>query len=333
MKTVNFFEYEHKDDILEQLENAENLWQAIPYLTGLLKEGTFNEKLGNGALYLMLDEESSSKNRLPRIASFVTFCDKDEIDAPALKPWIGFLFTFPEYRGKRLAGRLIEHCISQVSARYPDAEQIFVSSEENGLYEKYGFNFLFKAKTLYGGETKVYARKISAAPNPLVEIIKQQTEILFKNIDDQISGADLSSQLDNVNNSRYLFHMIHSMDRYFINPFVYSYNAEQAGGIDENYSIISESREGFIPDDSFVVPRETLAAYFEYVKQKIRLYLDSLTDADLAQKPENCPHTKLALILGQYRHSMFHAALSESVTFENSGIWLPYTGFKYVRPS
>ena len=164
----------------------------------------------------------------------------------------------------------------------------------------------------------------------LVNIIAEQTQILFKNLDDQINGAELASLLENVNNSRYLFHMIHSMDKYFINPYMYTYEAQQAGGIVENYSIISQSRDGYIPDDGFVIPRETLIAYSGYVKQKIMRYLDNLTDADLAQKPENCPHTKLALILGQYRHAMMHCGMSETFTFDKTGTWLPYTGFKYL---
>lgn len=164
----------------------------------------------------------------------------------------------------------------------------------------------------------------------LVSIIAEQTQILFKNIEDQINGAELERLFENVNNSRYLFHMIHSADKYFINPYNYTYNAKAAGGIDENYSIISESRDGYIPDDGFVIPRETLAAYLAYVKQKVMSYIENLTDDELSEKPENCPHTKLALILGQYRHTMFHCGMNETFTFDTTGKWLPYTGFKYL---
>ena len=164
----------------------------------------------------------------------------------------------------------------------------------------------------------------------LVNIIAEQTQILFKNLDDQINGAELASLLENVNNSRYLFHMIHSMDKYFINPYMYTYEAQQAGGIVENYSIISQSRDGYSPDEGFVIPRETLAAYLAYVKQKVMSYIENLTDDELSEKPENCPHTKLALILGQYRHAMMHCGMSETFTFDKTGTWLPYTGFKYL---
>ena len=57
----------------------------------------------------------------------------------------------------------------------------------------------------------------------IISIIKEQNKLLFENIYEQIKTATLEKRIDNVNNSRFLFHMIHSMDRYFINPFEYDY--------------------------------------------------------------------------------------------------------------
>ncbi|MCR5848051.1 MAG: hypothetical protein K6G75_08030 [Lachnospiraceae bacterium] len=48
--------------------------------------------------------------------------------------------------------------------------------------------------------------------NDIVKIINEQTNVLFENMYEQINRADLSCLIDNVNNSRFLFHMIHSMD-------------------------------------------------------------------------------------------------------------------------
>lgn len=167
--------------------------------------------------------------------------------------------------------------------------------------------------------------------NTLVKIIREQTEILFQNLEAQINEAPLDTMFDNVNNSRYLFHAIHSLDRYFINPHHYEYEAEKIIGIDENLSIIAEDREGYDAAPGFVIERQKLLEYFNFVKAKIFSYLDKLTDEQLAEKPEDCPHTKLALILGQYRHLMFHAGLSEAVNFDTNGTWLKYTGFSYFK--
>ena len=42
---------------------------------------------------------------------------------------------------------------------------------------------------------------------------------------------------DGVNNSRYIFHYLHSMDRFFINPEDYVYEGEKLFGIPENLSV------------------------------------------------------------------------------------------------
>lgn len=165
----------------------------------------------------------------------------------------------------------------------------------------------------------------------IISIIKEQNKLLFENIYEQIKTATLEKRIDNVNNSRFLFHMIHSIDRYFINPFEYDYSpVEDLIQINENYSIISESREGYIEDDGYVISRNDLMIYMDYVKNKITDYLDSIDDNDLYKKPDNCPYTRMELILAQYRHSMFHCGMSEIATYDETGEWSKYTGLPYI---
>ena len=68
----------------------------------------------------------------------------------------------------------------------------------------------------------------------IIRQIKAQAEINFINIKDQIEVADLERIFDGVNGSRYIFHNLHSMDRFFINPFSYVYEGEKLFGIPEN---------------------------------------------------------------------------------------------------
>ena len=79
----------------------------------------------------------------------------------------------------------------------------------------------------------------------IINQIKKQQEINFINIEEQINKADLEAVFDGVNNSRYIFHNLHSMDRFFINPIGYVYEGEKLFGIPENLSVISTSRAGF----------------------------------------------------------------------------------------
>ena len=137
----------------------------IPFLLSLLKEGSFHQKLGKGSLYLLLDEEKLTDGK-PSLASFLTFCDRDEIESN-LKPWIGFVFTAPAYRGRHLAGQIIEHCMNNVAALYPESEYVYVSSDEKGLYEKYGFEFVGKMKTIWGEDSGIFRRKIEKEANKI----------------------------------------------------------------------------------------------------------------------------------------------------------------------
>ena len=165
----------------------------------------------------------------------------------------------------------------------------------------------------------------------LIRQIKNQTEINFINIKDQIEAADLEAIFDGVNGSRYIFHNLHSMDRFFINPVTYVYEGEKLFGIPENLSVISTEREGYVADTSIVIPREKLLAYFDFVKNKIEKYFDELTAQALLQKPEGCEYTRLELILGQFRHQMWHVGLSSAITFEGKKIWNEFTGLNGLR--
>lgn len=165
----------------------------------------------------------------------------------------------------------------------------------------------------------------------IIRQLKNQTEINFINIRDQIEVADLEKVFDGVNGSRYIFHNLHSMDRFFINPVSYVYEGEKLFGISENLSVISTAREGYVEDTSIVISREKLLAYFEYVKSKIENYFDQLTAEELLQKPEGCEYTRLEMILGQFRHQMWHVGFSSAITFEGKKVWNEFTGLSGLR--
>ena len=49
---------------------------------------------------LLLTEDS-------KLISFCTYAGKDDIQPTELSPWVGFVYTFPEYRGHRYVGLLM----------------------------------------------------------------------------------------------------------------------------------------------------------------------------------------------------------------------------------
>ena len=161
MLIKNYFELtdEHKQNILFQLEMGKELWGAIPFLLELLKNKTFHKHLGKGELLLLLDEECFVEG-FPVLKAFVTLCDKDEIVAPELFPWVGFVFTFPKYRGNRFSEKLIDYAAELAKTLYHESENLYVSTDHVGLYEKYGFSFLEEADTVWGEKSRILFRPL-----------------------------------------------------------------------------------------------------------------------------------------------------------------------------
>ena len=157
----NYFELlqSQKENVIIQLEKAQKLWGAIPFLLKLLTEDSFHEHLGKGQLFLLFDETKFFEN-FPVIKGFVSLCDKDEVIAPELFPWIGFVFIFPEYRGNRYSEVLIDYAINIAKDVYPTSEYVYISTDHVGLYEKIGFSYLREEKTVWGNKTRFYRRKI-----------------------------------------------------------------------------------------------------------------------------------------------------------------------------
>jgi hypothetical protein len=58
-------------------------------------------------------------------------------------------------------------------------------------------------------------------------------------------------------------------------------------------------------------------------------YLEKLDDGMLADRPPGCPHTRLTLVLGQYRHLMYHIGLIHGcLRAKSGGTNPPYVGLE-----
>ena len=92
------------------------------------------------------------------LISFCTLSDKDDIDSTDLMPWIGFVYTFPQYRGNRYVGELINYAADL--AEKDGYSKIYVSTDQEGIYEKYKFEYIEVMKDKRGGESRVYVRHL-----------------------------------------------------------------------------------------------------------------------------------------------------------------------------
>ncbi len=125
---------------------AESDWTAGQYLHGLLSENRFHSLAGDSAKLLLLTDGS-------RLASFCTYAERDDIPDTDLTPWMGFVYTFPEFRGRRLMGRLIRRV--KELARADGYDYVYISTDHTGLYEKYGAVYRDTRKDTRGGAARI----------------------------------------------------------------------------------------------------------------------------------------------------------------------------------
>ena len=66
--------------------------------------------------------------------------------------------------------------------------------------------------------------------------------------------------------------------------------------------------------------RRQIDDYFYTIKAKLSLYLTSLHDEDLLQRPENCTWTRFTLILAQFRHWHLHLGMLMGFVQADTGL-------------
>ncbi len=154
--------------------------------------------------------------------------------------------------------------------------------------------------------------------NDLVKLIIRQTNVLFQNIQitlDEVGDIQSIPQFTDMPVAKHVYHMLHSLDQWFINP-----NKYEEPGFHELHL------DSLFVHSYITLTKEELENYFYKIKIKINKYTAELTDDDLADKPENCQFTKLELILGQFRHLSYHMGLIHSFIRSESGKWPQFKG-------
>lgn len=114
---------------------------------------------------------------------------------------------------------------------------------------------------------------------------------------------------------KYLYHMLYSMDRWFINPYDGAYQAP-------DFHTETMADLNVIPDYGHP-DREQLELYFYKVKKKIEDYILTLRDGELSQMPEECDMTRFRLFAGQFRHWHRHMGIIYGFIIADTGKW-PY---------
>lgn len=150
MRIIEYFTTENKEYWLNEIGKSD--WGAGQYLHQLLSENRLKSVLGETALVPMLVDED-------KLVAFCTFAPLDDIQPTNLSPWIGFAYTFPQYRGHRYLGLLLDYAES--IATIMGKEYIHISTGHTGLYEKYGYKFFKMDKDIGGEDSRVYRKALA----------------------------------------------------------------------------------------------------------------------------------------------------------------------------
>lgn len=179
MRIIEYFEQtsELQKCLREQIVQGD--WRAAKYLYEVLEQGKLKERYGKSTRLLLLVEDdlreaSTEAFRVSdredvteglqrkEVLAFCTLAERDEIVeeemTPDMKPWIGFVYTYPEHRGHRYSEKLIRHACGL--AKRDGYRKVYLSSNEIGLYEKYGFVFQKRLHTVWDEETQVFVKKL-----------------------------------------------------------------------------------------------------------------------------------------------------------------------------
>ncbi len=144
--------------------------------------------------------------------------------------------------------------------------------------------------------------------NDLCKMIKQQTDANFLNLITAIKTYDRNAAVCGAPAWRYVYHTIHSADKWFFNPYVFDEPEFHKAGMDNPNA----------PCD-IELTDEQLLDYLEKVRKKTADYLDTLTDEMLGECPEKCDKTRLELVLMQFRHISTHIGMLNGLTIEKTG--------------
>ena len=118
MQVIDYFESSRQAHWLKEIKRSD--WRAGAFLYELLRKGTFFDTAGAKSKVLLLTEGDE-------LISFCIYAEKDNIQPTELTPWMGFVYTFPEHRGHRYAGKLIEE-IERI-AKEDGTPAVYLSTE------------------------------------------------------------------------------------------------------------------------------------------------------------------------------------------------------------
>ena len=150
MKIIEYYNCKEQEYWLNEIRKSD--WRAAQHLYDHIKNNELKTLCGKNTKVLLLTEED-------HLISFCTYAGQDEIRNTSLTPWAGLCIYLSRLtEGRRCIGKLLEYAYQ--SAKEEGFEYMYISSDEEGLYEKYGYQFYQTMKNHHGEDTSVFRMKI-----------------------------------------------------------------------------------------------------------------------------------------------------------------------------
>ncbi len=153
----------------------------------------------------------------------------------------------------------------------------------------------------------------------IVRTIQNQSRVLLENIRVTLESWDDSTIRETGSNWpmwKQFYHMLHSLDEWFINPIQFV-----EPGIHQPHFRTSDSGPG-------ALSKEQLSTYFAEIRSRVEDYLDQISIPLLGEQVGKGNLTRLDLMLIQFRHVMHHIGYLHCAIKSAIGESPKYIGFK-----
>ncbi|WP_394916216.1 hypothetical protein [uncultured Robinsoniella sp.] len=162
--------------------------------------------------------------------------------------------------------------------------------------------------------------------NESVTIISDQMKRALwevKNVIDCIPEESWNKKYCEMPLWKHVYHMLHSLDLWFINPRDDQFREPSIHEKDlNNLDVVSEKELTRIEIDS----------YYARTEIKIRQYLLVLKEEELLAYPESCEYNRFTLIIAQIRHLHTHMGMIMEFIIADMNLWPRVLGLEGIIP-
>lgn len=215
---------------------------------------------------------------------------------------------------------------------YDEMKKLGITFIREPKTQEYGIVAVFE--DLYGNlwdlvqfsEGHPMADRVIKKEIALTEMIAEQTNRALwevKNVIDCVTDELWNKEYCKMPCWKHIYHMLHSLDLWFINPRDKEYTEPEIHEKDlNNLDAVSVKR----------LTREEINDYFYEISRKITYYLLKLTDDELTDKAMGCEYSRLTLILAQFRHLHTHMGMVMGFITADTGLWPRVLGLENAVP-